>query len=76
MTAAPRAAPDRGVRSFGAIPRDEAERSVRAHLQAVQRVAEFAFFERVLSLWHAVHVPLCVLLFLAGSVHVVAVHLY
>jgi hypothetical protein len=58
------------------IPRDEAERSVRAHLHAVQRVAEFAFFERVLSLWHAVHVPLCVLLFLAGSVHVVAVHLY
>ena len=60
----------------GAIPRDEAERSVRVHLDAVRRVAEFSFFERVLSHWHAVHVPLCVLLFTAALVHVVAVHLY
>jgi len=59
-----------------AIPRDEAERSVRAHLEAVCRVAEFSFYERVLSHWHAVHVPLCVLLFTAALVHVVAVHLY
>jgi hypothetical protein len=60
----------------GAIPRDEAERSVRVHLESVRRVAAFAFYERVLSLWHAVHLPLCVLLFLAALVHVVAVHLY
>ncbi len=60
----------------GAIPRDEAERCVGAHLEAVRRVAEFTFCERVLSYWHAVHVPLCVLLFTAALVHVVAVHLY
>ena len=60
----------------GATPRNDAERSVRAHLEAVCRVAEFSFYERVLSQWHAVHVPLCVLLFTAALVHVVAVHLY
>jgi hypothetical protein len=60
----------------GAISLDEAERSVRVYLDAVRRVAEFAFFERVLSLWHAVHVPLCVLLFTAALAHVVAVHRY
>jgi hypothetical protein len=60
----------------GGIPRDEAERSVRVHLEAMRRVAAFAFYERVLSLWHAVHLPLCVLLFMAAAVHIVAVHLY
>lgn len=51
-------------------------RALRAHLALVRRVAEFGFYERVLSLWHALHVPLCVVLFIAAAIHVIAVHLY
>ena len=51
-------------------------RALRQHLALVRRVAEFGFYERVLGLWHALHVPLCVILFLAAVVHVIAVHLY
>lgn len=32
--------------------------------------------ERAFAVWHAVHVPLCVLLFAAALAHVIAVHLY
>jgi hypothetical protein len=39
-------------------------------------VAEFRAYERLFSVWHALHVPLCVLLFAAAAVHVLAVHLY
>jgi hypothetical protein len=51
-------------------------RALRAHLALVRRVAEFGFYEGVLALWHALHVPLCVVLFMAAAIHVVAVHLY
>ena len=63
------------IRTNG-IVRDEAMRSVRLHLDRVRRVAEFSFYERVLSHWHAVHVPLCVLLFTSVLIHVIAVHRY
>jgi hypothetical protein len=52
------------------------EEAVAAHLALVRRVAQFGFYERALSLWHAIHLPLCVVLFAAAAVHVVAVHLY
>lgn len=59
-----------------AVPADAVARALHNHLRLVRRVAEFGFYERVLGLWHALHVPLCVILFLAAAVHVVAVHLY
>jgi len=45
-------------------------------LWAAVRLARFRGYERVFSLWHAIHVPLCVLMFVTAAVHVVAVHLY
>jgi len=45
-------------------------------LAATRRVVEFASFERLFSLWHALHLPLFVMLLIAGVVHVVAVHVY
>ncbi len=51
-------------------------RALRAHLGLVRRVAEFGFYESVFALWHAFHVPLAAILFLAAAIHVVAVHLY
>lgn len=53
-----------------------APRLVREHVRAVRRVAELRAFERLFSLWHAIHLPLCALLFGAAIFHVVAVHLY
>jgi hypothetical protein len=35
-----------------------------------------AFYARVFALWHAFHLPLCVLLFGAAIVHVIAAHMY
>jgi len=68
---AERMAPARGRDSARAV-----ETALRAHLAAVRRLAEFAFYERALSLWHALHLPLCFLLFGAAAIHVIAVHLY
>jgi hypothetical protein len=45
-------------------------------LSATRRVVEFSSFERLFSLWHALHLPLFVMLLIAGVVHVVAVHVY
>lgn len=62
----------------GALPvgPEAIARVLAAHLALVRHVAEFAFYERVLALWHSLHVPLCVVLFIAATVHVIAVHLY
>jgi hypothetical protein len=46
------------------------------YLHSLGRVARFLDYERLFSLWHAVHVPLCFLLFACTAVHVLAVHLY
>jgi hypothetical protein len=59
-----------------AVPADAVLRALRRHLALVRRVAEFGFYERVLSVWHALHVPLCVVLFTAAVVHVIAVNLF
>jgi hypothetical protein len=45
-------------------------------LSATRRVVEFAAYERLFSLWHALHMPLFLMLLIAGVVHVVAVHVY
>lgn len=51
-------------------------RAVRAYLDAIRRAAQFTAYARLLSLWHAFHLPLCALLFAAAIVHVIAVHMY
>lgn len=45
-------------------------------LAATRRLADFHAFERLFSIWHALHIPLIVMLLVAGIVHVVVVHLY
>jgi hypothetical protein len=51
-------------------------RALEEYVAAVRRVAGFAIYERFFALWHAIHLPLCVLLFGAAIVHVIAVHMY
>jgi hypothetical protein len=44
--------------------------------QAVRRAAEFAFYDRLLRLWHLFHLPLFFILVAAAVLHIVAVHMY
>ncbi len=56
--------------------RETASGYIDDRLSATRRVVEFAAFERLFSLWHALHLPLFLMLLVAGIVHVVAVHVY
>jgi hypothetical protein len=45
-------------------------------LAATKRVAAFAGYERLFSLWHALHIPLIFMLIIAAVIHVIAVNIY
>lgn len=51
-------------------------RQMDNYLDGLQRVAQFAIYERLFSLWHMLHVPLVVVLILSAIYHVIAVHMY
>jgi hypothetical protein len=53
-----------------------AYRYIDDRISAARRVLEFRAFQTLFSLWHALHMPLFFMLIIAGTVHVVAVHLY
>ena len=53
-----------------------ANRYIDDRIGATRRVLEFRAFQQLFSLWHALHMPLFIMLIVAGTVHVVAVHLY
>jgi hypothetical protein len=61
--------------------RDQAEtrqlrKAISGFLHAVRRVAVFSLYERLFSLWHIAHLPLCFLLYVSAAIHVAAVHMY
>lgn len=64
-----------GNRAKRALRRAWLEQS-RAHLSQVLRVAHFASWERLFSLWHVLHLPFVYLMVICALVHVVAVHAY
>ena len=45
-------------------------------LRQVRKVAEFNVYERLFALWHLFHLPLMVMMMIAGVFHVIAVHAY
>ena len=51
-------------------------RYIRERLEATRRVAEFENYERLFAWWHVLHLPLFVMVIVAGIVHVIAVHIY
>jgi hypothetical protein len=53
-----------------------AYRYIDDRISAARRVLEFRAFQALFSLWHALHMPLFFMLIIAGTVHVVAVHIY
>lgn len=48
----------------------------KRRLDARRRVLEYSLYAKVFSFWHVLHVPLFILLLIAGTVHVIAVHVY
>lgn len=46
------------------------------YFEAVRRAAEFAFYDRLLRLWHLFHLPLFFLLVASAVLHIIAVHMY
>ena len=49
---------------------------VDRRVAASRRVAGFEGYERLFSLWHALHIPLIFMMIIAALIHVVAVHVY
>ena len=49
---------------------------VDRRLVATRRVAGFEGYERLFSLWHALHIPLIFIMVIAAIIHVIAVHVY
>jgi len=49
---------------------------VDQRLSAARRLANFQAYERLFSAWHTLHLPLMIVMLIAGSVHVIAVNLY
>jgi hypothetical protein len=56
--------------------RQSARSYVDKRLAATRRVASFEGFERLFSLWHALHIPLIFMMIIAAVIHVIAVHVY
>lgn len=54
----------------------EADDFLRTYCKVIGKIARLALFERLLALWHVLHLPLFVLLVLAAMLHILAVHLY
>lgn len=49
---------------------------VDQRLSAARRVANFQAYERLFSAWHTLHLPLMIVMLIAGIVHVIAVNVY
>lgn len=52
------------------------ERQLADYSRLVLKMAQFGLYERLLSLWHVLHMPLFILLIITATFHVVAVHMY
>jgi hypothetical protein len=46
------------------------------YARIIERATSFRLYERPFTLWHAFHLPFCLLLFAAAAVYVLAVYLY
>jgi len=49
---------------------------VDAYMICVRRVVEFNAYTRLFAVWHVIHVPFLIMMYIAGVVHVIAVHMY
>jgi hypothetical protein len=68
----------RSIRRSEASPSDveSARRAIAEHLREIRRASHLRLFEQLFALWHAIHIPLTIILFVSAAIHIVAVHLY
>ena len=66
----------RWTRSEKRAHRNAARLHIGNYLDAVVKVSELSFYERLFAFWHVLHLPLFMLLIVTGVVHVIAVHMY
>ena len=66
----------RGLTRLDRDQADEVAQTANHFFQASRRAAEFAFYDRLLRLWHLLHLPLFILMVAAVILHIVAVHMY
>ncbi|MDH5231206.1 MAG: hypothetical protein OEZ58_15430 [Gammaproteobacteria bacterium] len=52
------------------------KRDLTQYLFYLRKLLQFSVYERIFYFWRHAHVPLLILLFVSGVVHVVAVHMY
>ena len=52
------------------------KKHLREHVNALVSIGQSHFYERLLVGWRIFHIPLLFILFISGSVHVLAIHLY
>ncbi len=52
------------------------QRIATAYAHCLTQLSQLRLFERLFSLWHLLHLPLFLMLVVAGLVHVVFVHMY
>ena len=64
------------VRSNTQNLRKTANNYAAKQVKLMRQVAQFAFYERLFSLWHIFHMPLFILLIVSALFHVLAVHMY
>ena len=58
------------------LRRRDARRALDGYVRAVKREVRYGTYARAFSVWHVLHLPLCVLLYAAAAMHVVAVHMF
>ena len=64
------------LRRFGPSLERVTREFIASHLRQVRRVAEFVAYQRLFALWHVVHKPFFLILAVAATIHIIAVHSY
>ena len=64
------------MKEAGLQDEDRAASAIAENLSQLCRVGELHLFEQLFALWHAIHIPLTVILFVSAAIHVIAVHLF
>ncbi len=54
----------------------EERAATRLYIERLRGIVRFTAWERLFRLWHAIHVPLFVMLIATATIHVLAVHMY
>jgi hypothetical protein len=56
--------------------RSVAVKHISTYMDSLSRVSQLAFYERLFSLWHVLHLPIFFVMVMAALLHVLAVHMY